>query len=50
MGLRYQVSPVLALDAGVGRSWTGSPGLDWEITMGLTYEFAVRALMPGARR
>lgn len=50
VGLRYQASPVLAMDAGIGRSWTGSPATDWMITMGLTYEFAVRALMPGARR
>lgn len=50
VGVRYQASPTLAVDAGVGRSWTGSPGPDWKITLGLTYEFAVRALMPGARR
>jgi hypothetical protein len=49
-GLRYQLSPVLAMDAGVGRSWTGSPGTDWLLTFGLTYEFGVRALMPVARR
>jgi hypothetical protein len=49
-GFRYQVNPVLALDAGVGRTWTRTPGPDWSLTLGLTYEFAVRALMPGARR
>ncbi len=50
-GLRYQVSPTLALDAGAGRSWTGGElAPDWLLTLGLTYEFAVRALMPGTRR
>jgi hypothetical protein len=48
-GLRYQLSPVLAMDAGVGRSWTGSSGTDWLLTFGLTYEFGVRAIMPARR-
>jgi hypothetical protein len=48
-GFRYQVSPTLALDAGAGRSWTGDAGQDWLLTLGLTYEFGVRALMPRAR-
>jgi hypothetical protein len=47
-GFRYQVSPTLALDAGAGRSWTGAQGRDWLLTLGLTYEFGVRGLMPGA--
>jgi hypothetical protein len=47
-GFRYQVAPALALDAGAGRSWTGSQGQDWLLTLGLTWEFGVRALMPGA--
>ncbi len=49
-GLRYQMSPTLAMDAGIGRTLTGTPGKDWLLTFGLTYEFAVRALMPMARR
>jgi hypothetical protein len=49
-GFRYQVSPVLAVDAGVGRSWAGSAALDWLLTLGLTYEFGVRAIMPVGRR
>jgi hypothetical protein len=48
-GFRYQVSPTLALDAGAGRSWTGDAGQDWLLTLGLTYEFGVRALMPRTR-
>jgi hypothetical protein len=47
-GVRYQISPTLALDGGVGRSWTGerSQAQDWFMTLGFTYEFGVRALMP----
>jgi hypothetical protein len=41
---------VLAVDAGVGRSWAGSAALDWLLTLGLTYEFGVRAIMPVGRR
>lgn len=46
-GFRHQLSPTLALDAGVGASWTGAAGPDWLLTAGLTYEFGVRSLMPG---
>jgi hypothetical protein len=49
-GFRYQLTPTLALDAGVGRSWQGERAEDWMLTLGLTREFGVRALMPGARR
>ncbi len=45
-GFRYQVSPTLAMDAGVGRGWSGSHRQDWSITLGITHEFAVRTLMP----
>ncbi len=45
-GFRYQLNPVMALDAGVGRSWTGDTAVDWLLTLGFTYEFAVRSLMP----
>lgn len=50
LGLRRQLSPTLALDAGVGRGWTGPARRDWSLTLGFTHEFAVRALMPGSRR
>jgi hypothetical protein len=51
VGARYQLSPTLVLDGGVGRSWTGDDHRhDWRLTLGLSREFGVRALMPGARR
>ena len=50
MGARYQLSPTLAMDAGVGRSWAGQSRQDWFLTLGVTYEFAVRALMPRRNR
>jgi hypothetical protein len=49
VGIRYQLNPTLALDAGVGRSWQGERAQDWRLTFGLTREFAVRALMPAGR-
>lgn len=49
-GLRYQISPTLVFDGGIGRSWTGDAGQDWFLTAGFTHEFGVRALMPVGRR
>lgn len=46
LGLRYQMTPTMALDAGVGRSWTGPGGDEWRLTLGFTHEFGVRALVP----
>ncbi|MEW5926094.1 MAG: transporter [Gemmatimonadota bacterium] len=43
-GVRYQWSPRLAVDAGVGRRLTGEPG--WFVTFGSAYAFAVRSLIP----
>lgn len=45
-GLRYQLTPTLALDGGVGRGWSGEARRAWSLTLGLTHEFAVRSLMP----
>ncbi len=45
-GLRYQWSPRLALDAGLGRTLTGHEQT-WFVTFGTAYAFAVRSLMPG---
>lgn len=50
LGLRYQLSPTLVLDAGAGRSWSGDVREDWALTLGITHEFGVRALMPGGGR
>jgi hypothetical protein len=46
-GIRYQVNPFLAVDAGLGRRLTGDPA--WYLTLGSAYHFGVRALMPGFR-
>jgi hypothetical protein len=47
-GLRYQLTPTLAIDAGVGKHLTGDDA-SWFVTFGLARAFAIRALM-GARR
>jgi hypothetical protein len=46
-GIRYQVNPFLAVDAGLGRRLTGDPA--WYVTLGSAYHLGVRALMPGVR-
>jgi hypothetical protein len=46
-GIRYQVNPFLAVDAGVGRRITGDP--TWYFTFGSAYHLGFRALMPGVR-
>jgi hypothetical protein len=46
-GIRYQVNPFLALDAGVGRRLTGDTA--WYLTFGSAYHLGFRALMPGVR-
>jgi hypothetical protein len=43
-GVRYQYSPRLALDAGIGRQLTGDEA--WFVTFGTAYAFAVRSLIP----
>lgn len=49
-GVRLQLSPTLVLDTGGRRSWTGELGDRWKLTLGLTHEFGVRALIPGGPR
>ena len=44
-GIRYQVNPYFALDAGLGRRLTGDDQ-SWFVTFGLARAFAIRALMP----
>jgi hypothetical protein len=46
-GIRYQVNPFLAVDAGMGRRLTGDPA--WYFTLGSAYHLGFRALMPGIR-
>jgi hypothetical protein len=45
-GLRYQLTPVLTLDGGVGRRLTG-PSQAWFFTLGVSRTSTVRFLFPG---
>ena len=47
-GLRRQVSPVLAFDAGIGRSFAGDDQ-GWFVTFGSAYAFGIRSLIPVRR-
>lgn len=49
-GLRYQISPTLTVDAGIGRTWSGPGGEEWSLALGFTREFGIRALIPTRRR
>jgi hypothetical protein len=44
-GIRYQINPHFAVDAGLGKRLTGSDRT-WFVTFGLARAFAIRALMP----
>jgi hypothetical protein len=46
-GVRYQVSPYLAFDAGVGTRLSGERS--WYVTFGSAYHVGIRALMPRLR-
>lgn len=45
-GLRYQVSPNIALDGGIGKRLTGTDR-SWFATFGVARVFGLRSLMPG---
>lgn len=45
-GVRYQLDPHFALDAGLGKRLTGGDR-SWFVTFGLARAFAIRGLMPG---
>ncbi len=47
-GARVQWTPVLVLDGGVSRRFTGADQA-WSATLGITWSFAVRTLMPVPR-
>ena len=47
-GLRYQQSPTLALDAGLGRRLNGKNPA-WFLTFGTAYAFGIRSLIPFGR-
>lgn len=44
-GIRYQLNPLFAMDAGLGKKLTGDDR-GWFVTFGLARAFAVRSLMP----
>ena len=46
-GIRYQVNPFLAVDGGIGRTFTGDPG--WHLTIGSALHLGVRPLVRGTR-
>ena len=48
-GVRYQWSPTLALDAGVGRRLNGDDKA-WYVTFGTAYAFGLASLIPGGAR
>jgi hypothetical protein len=50
IGIRWQWTPTLVLDAGVARRLRSDIGPDIAITVGLSHGFAKSALMPGRRR
>jgi hypothetical protein len=48
VGVRHQVSPTLALDAGLGRRLNGD-AQGWYVTFGSAYAFGVASLFPRAK-
>jgi hypothetical protein len=46
-GIRYQVNPYLAIDAGAGRRLTGDPA--WYVTFGSAFAFGLRPFVPVPR-
>jgi hypothetical protein len=50
LGVRYQVSPTLVLDAGVARRLRSSAGPDYDVTIGLSHAFGLAWLVPGRAR
>lgn len=48
-GVRYQASPRLAVDGGLGKRLTGDDQ-GWFLTFGMARAFAIRSLLPGAAR
>ena len=48
-GVRYQRSPTLAVDAGIGRRLTGDDRA-WYVTFGTAYAFALASLIPTGGR
>ena len=49
-GVRYQVSPTLVLDAGVGRGLRRGLGPEWSVTLGFSRAIGFAGLIPEWRR
>lgn len=47
-GLRYQINPSLAIDAGLGKAFRGGDQ-GWFVTFGSAYAFGLRSLIPVRR-
>ncbi len=47
-GVRYQISPTISVDGGVGKAITGDEQA-WHITFGLARAFGIRSLFPTGR-
>lgn len=50
LGVRYQLTPTLVLDAGVSRRLSANAGPDLGLTFGLSHAFALAGLFPGGPR
>jgi hypothetical protein len=50
VGVRYQMSPTLVLDAGFARGLRSDAGPDYDLTIGLSHAFGLSWLMPGRAR
>jgi hypothetical protein len=50
LGVRYQLTPTLVLDAGASRRLVERAGPDLGLTLGLSHAFALAGLMPRAAR
>jgi hypothetical protein len=50
IGARYQLTPTLVLDAGVGRRLRSRAGPDYDLTIGLSHAFGLSWLLPGRSR
>lgn len=48
-GARYQLTPVMGIDAGIGKTFTGD-AQSWFLTFGMARAFGVRGLIPVPRR
>lgn len=49
LGVRYQLTPTLVLDAGASRRLTAHAGPDVGLTIGFSHVFALAGLLPGER-